>query len=53
MTGVALTDLTPTGQVRVDLQDWSAVSVSGSIQAGDAIRVENISGVRLYVTDHE
>ena len=52
-TGVALTDLTPTGQVRVDLQDWSAVSVSGDIRAGEAVRVESIAGVRLYVTSQE
>jgi len=53
MVGVALTDLAPTGQVRVDLQDWSAVSVSGAIRAGEAVRVERITGVRLYVTSHE
>ncbi|HDQ35029.1 MAG TPA: nodulation protein NfeD [Chloroflexi bacterium] len=49
MTGVALTDLMPTGQVRVDLQDWSAVSVAGDIRAGETVRVASISGVRLYV----
>lgn len=48
--GVALTDLTPTGQVRVDLQDWSAVAVAGDIRAGEAVRVTSIAGVRLYVT---
>lgn len=53
MTGVALTDLLPTGQVRVDLQDWSAVSVSGTIAAGDAVRVQSITGVRLYVSRQE
>ena len=49
MEGVALTDLTPAGQVRVDLQDWSAVSVAGPIRAGDPVRVTGIAGVRLQV----
>jgi len=49
MQGVALTDLSPTGQVRVDLQDWSAVAVAGEIHAGDPVRVTGIAGVRLYV----
>ena len=49
-TGVALTDLAPTGQVRVDRQDWSAIAVGGAIQAGSAIRVAGITGVRLEVT---
>lgn len=47
--GVALTDLNPTGQVRVDLQEWSAVAIAGEIQAGDPVRVTSIAGVRLYV----
>lgn len=49
MTGIALTDLTPTGQVRVDLQDWSAVTDAGEIRAGDPVRVTSIAGVRLHV----
>lgn len=49
MEGVALTDLTPAGQVRVDLQNWSAVSVAGPISAGDPVRVTGIAGVRLQV----
>jgi len=49
MQGVALTGLSPTGQVRVDLQDWSAVAVAGEIQEGDPVRVTGIAGVRLYV----
>ncbi len=49
MTGVALTDLTPTGQVRVDLQEWSAVAEAGEIHAGDPVRVTSIAGVRLHV----
>lgn len=49
MRGVALTDLTPTGQVRVDLQEWSAVAEAGEIRAGDPVHVISIAGVRLYV----
>ena len=51
--GVALSDLTPDGQVRVDLEDWSAVTEHGPIQAGSPIRVTGISGVRLQVTPVE
>lgn len=47
--GVALTDLDPTGQVRADFQEWSAVSVGGRIRAGQPVRVVGISGVRLHV----
>ena len=49
MRGIALTDLNPTGQVRVDLQDWSAVAVTGEIHTGDPVRVTGIAGVRLHV----
>lgn len=49
MQGVALTDLNPTGQVRVDLQNWSAVAVAGEIHTGDSVRVTGIAGVRLHV----
>ena len=51
--GVALTDLTPAGQVRVDLEDWSAVAVEGEIRAGDPVRVTGIAGVRLQVAPVE
>lgn len=47
--GRALSDLTPTGQVRVDLQDWSAVTVQGEIRAGDVVQVVDVVGVRLQV----
>lgn len=52
-TGTALTDLTPAGQVRVDLEDWSAVATGGDIQAGDPVRVTGIAGVRLQVAPLE
>jgi len=48
--GVASTDLTPEGQVRVELEDWSAVAVDeGGIQAGEPVQVVGIAGVRLHV----
>ena len=47
--GKALTDLTPAGQARVDLQNWSALSVDRDIKAGEEIEVVGISGVRLQV----
>jgi len=47
--GTALTDLTPDGHVRVDLQDWSAIATRGEIRAGDAVEVVGVSGVRLEV----
>ncbi len=48
-TGTALTDLAPTGQVRVDRQDWSAISDGGRIPSGSVIRVTGVTGVRLEV----
>jgi membrane-bound serine protease (ClpP class) len=47
--GTALTDLTPDGQVRVDLQDWSAVALGEGIHAGDPVEVVGVVGVRLQV----
>ena len=47
--GVALSDLTPRGQVRAGKETWSAVSQSGRIQAGKSVRVVHVSGVRLIV----
>ncbi|HUV88156.1 MAG TPA: nodulation protein NfeD [Anaerolineae bacterium] len=47
--GVASTDLTPEGQVRVELEDWSAMAVEEGIRAGEPVRVVGIAGVRLRV----
>jgi len=47
--GVACTDLSPEGQVLVELEDWSAVAVEGDIRAGDLVQVVGIAGVRLHV----
>ena len=49
LEGVALTDLNPDGQVRVDLETWSAVGVEGPIRAGERVRVVGVSGVHLEV----
>jgi membrane-bound serine protease (ClpP class) len=51
--GVALTDLAPTGHVRVDLQQWSATATRGQIRAGDPVRVTGLAGVRLQVVPAE
>ena len=47
--GVAVSELSPSGQVKVELQEWSAVAVGGDIPAGTAVRVIGIVGVRLQV----
>ncbi len=49
MQGVATTDVAPTGIVRVDRQEWSAVAVAENIPAGKPVRVVAVTGVRLQV----
>ncbi len=49
MTGIALTDLAPTGDVRVDLEQWSATALGEPVQAGEDVVVESVAGVRLIV----
>jgi membrane-bound ClpP family serine protease len=51
--GVALTPLAPEGQVRVGLERWSAVSVAGGVDAGQAVRVVGVAGVRLQVAPED
>lgn len=46
--GVAVTDLTPDGIVRVRGEQWSATCVNGSVAAGSPVQVLS-SGVRLEV----
>jgi membrane-bound ClpP family serine protease len=48
-TGVALTDLTPVGVVRVAGETWSAESVSGNLPANAPVHVLRVRGVRLEV----
>ncbi len=47
--GVALTDLTPGGQVRVAGEEWSATAVSGNILRGEEVQVVGVEGLRLQV----
>ncbi|HHX43369.1 MAG TPA: nodulation protein NfeD [Chloroflexi bacterium] len=49
LEGVALSDVDPAGQVRVDFETWSAQSVAGRIRSGERVRVIGVSGVRLQV----
>lgn len=46
--GVAVTDLSPDGVVRIRGEEWSATSVNGSLPAGAHIQVLH-GGVRLEV----
>ena len=48
--GVAISDLEPSGKVRVDNKEWAAAAEPGaSIQAGDEIRVIGVYGEVLKV----
>lgn len=47
--GVAVSDLTPGGIVRVRGEQWSADSVNGTVAAGSRVQVLRAAGVRLEV----
>ncbi|HVC13904.1 MAG TPA: NfeD family protein [Acidimicrobiales bacterium] len=47
--GVAVSDLTPEGVVRVRGEQWSAVAVNGRFPAGSPVQVVRADGVRLEV----
>ena len=47
--GVAKTELAPGGIVRAGGDEWTAVSESGPIPQGAAVRVRRVDGVRLIV----
>jgi membrane-bound serine protease (ClpP class) len=49
MEGLALKDLNPSGQVRVGLENWSAVALEENILKGALVRVKGVAGVRLQV----
>lgn len=47
--GVAVTDLTPLGTVKVLGETWSAESLSGVVKAGVEVYVSEMDGLRLKV----
>jgi membrane-bound ClpP family serine protease len=47
--GVAVSDLAPEGIVRVRGEQWSAVSVNGTVRAGTRVQVLRTSGIHLEV----
>lgn len=48
--GVAVTDLRPSGKIRIGDNDLDAVSLSGFIDAGSRVRVLKYENAQLYVT---
>jgi membrane-bound serine protease (ClpP class) len=48
-TGVAVSDLSPQGEVRVRSETWSAVAVDDPLRTGETIEVVGIDGLRLRV----
>ncbi len=48
-TGRVTSDLDPVGTVLVRSEDWTAEAVDGPIQAGEAVTVVGVEGVRLKV----
>lgn len=47
--GVAVSDLAPEGIVTVRGEQWSAVSVNGTVRAGTRVHVVRTAGLRLEV----
>jgi membrane-bound ClpP family serine protease len=50
---VVVTELAPEGIVRVRGEQWSAVSLNGTVQAGAHVQVVRVAGVRLEVWDEQ
>jgi membrane-bound serine protease (ClpP class) len=48
-TGIATSDLAPSGQVRVRGEVWTAIAEGSSIQQGDMVQVVSVEGLRLRV----
>jgi membrane-bound serine protease (ClpP class) len=48
-TGVAITDLTPKGEIRVQGEIWRAESSSGSILKGEQVTVKALNGLVVIV----
>jgi membrane-bound serine protease (ClpP class) len=51
--GVAVSPLTPTGEVRVKGIIWRAKSVAGHIGKGDPVKVKEVEGLTLVVEGAE
>ena len=47
--GIALTDLNPKGEVRVQGEIWRAESLSGDIEKGEWVTVKNLKGLVVMV----
>jgi membrane protein implicated in regulation of membrane protease activity len=47
--GVALTDLTPRGQIKLRNETWSGRSDSGTISKGTKVKVVNMDGIQIIV----
>lgn len=47
--GRAVSDLDPEGVVRVGGEEWTALSLNGSVRRGEEVQVINVKGVRLEV----
>ena len=51
---VAIDNLTATGQVKLGAMEWTARSTDGkAIAVGTVVRVDNIEGVKVYVSPAE
>ena len=53
LEGVAVSDLTPGGIVRVRGEQWTASSVNGTVRSGARVQVLRADGVRLEVWGEE
>lgn len=49
-TGVAKSDVDPTGIVHVSGEDWTATTSGAPIRQGEPVSVQQVDGVRLVVT---
>jgi membrane-bound ClpP family serine protease len=47
--GIAVSELAPSGIVRVKGENWSASSMNGTIAAGSSVQVLHVDGIRLEV----
>jgi membrane-bound serine protease (ClpP class) len=51
--GVVVRDLAPEGVVRIEAEEWSAVTDRGTLPAGTPVVVTAVDGLRLQVTEAE